>query len=234
MSTRYYNPDLGRFLNADALASSGQGLLGNNMFVYCNNNASNCSDSLGTRPVSILERFGDTSIPVSPRPVQPAKEKKIEYNVPLYNQENYHLCWAFCETMMESYYNGVELSLKQAKTSAIRRAIKRNTVFNWNSGGWPSNLGDFCEISNIGHLYELLYENGPVYALYSNNAETIPDKKLHLVIVTGVDCSSNVVYTNNPWYWKGEQTFEDFVGGVAWDYPNAHNMTLYGVYLINQ
>ena len=88
---------------------------------------------------------------------------------------------------MESYYNGVELSLNQAKTSAIRRAIK-----------------------------------------------TIPDKKLHLVIVTGVDCSSNVVYTNNPWYWKGEQTFEDFVGGVAWDYPNAHNMTLYGVYLINQ
>ncbi len=29
---------MGRFLNADALVSTGQGLLGNNMFAYCNNN----------------------------------------------------------------------------------------------------------------------------------------------------------------------------------------------------
>ena len=29
---------MGRFINADAFASTGQGLLGNNMFAYCNNN----------------------------------------------------------------------------------------------------------------------------------------------------------------------------------------------------
>ena len=29
---------MGRFINADALVATGQGLLGNNMFAYCNNN----------------------------------------------------------------------------------------------------------------------------------------------------------------------------------------------------
>ena len=51
MSTRYYNPDLGRFLNADAFAATGQGLLGSNMFNYCNNNSVIFADSQGTRCV---------------------------------------------------------------------------------------------------------------------------------------------------------------------------------------
>ena len=38
LQSRYYDPEIGRFLNGDALASTGQGILGNNMFVYCNNN----------------------------------------------------------------------------------------------------------------------------------------------------------------------------------------------------
>ena len=38
LQSRYYNPEIGRFINADALVSTGQGLLGNNMFAYCRNN----------------------------------------------------------------------------------------------------------------------------------------------------------------------------------------------------
>ncbi len=38
LQSRYYNPEVGRFINADALVSTGQGLLGNNMFAYCRNN----------------------------------------------------------------------------------------------------------------------------------------------------------------------------------------------------
>ena len=47
LQSRYYNPDWGRFINADALVSTGQGLLGNNMFAYCNNNPANCYDPSG-------------------------------------------------------------------------------------------------------------------------------------------------------------------------------------------
>ena len=38
---------MGRFLNADALISTGQGVLGNNMFAYCNNNPVCNSDTTG-------------------------------------------------------------------------------------------------------------------------------------------------------------------------------------------
>lgn len=51
MSTRYYNPEVGRFLNADAFASTGQGLLGNNMFAYCLNKPTCYADSTGNRCV---------------------------------------------------------------------------------------------------------------------------------------------------------------------------------------
>ena len=47
LQSRYYDPELGRFLNADALTSTGQGLLGNNMFAYCGNNAVNNCDPNG-------------------------------------------------------------------------------------------------------------------------------------------------------------------------------------------
>ena len=38
LQSRYYDPQTHRFLNADALTSTGQGRLGNNMFAYCLNN----------------------------------------------------------------------------------------------------------------------------------------------------------------------------------------------------
>ena len=38
LQSRYYDPEIGRFINADSYASTGQGIIGNNMFAYCNNN----------------------------------------------------------------------------------------------------------------------------------------------------------------------------------------------------
>ena len=48
LQSRYYNPEWGRFLNADTFVSTGQGLLGNNMFAYCNNNPVMGCDPCGT------------------------------------------------------------------------------------------------------------------------------------------------------------------------------------------
>ena len=39
---------MGKFINADAYASTGQNILGNNMFAYCLNNPINGSDPCGT------------------------------------------------------------------------------------------------------------------------------------------------------------------------------------------
>ena len=59
LQSRYYDPKLGRFLNADAFASTGQGLLGNNMFVYCNNNPAIYTDPSGTVPWILRIAFND-------------------------------------------------------------------------------------------------------------------------------------------------------------------------------
>jgi len=52
--TRYYDPVVGRFLNADAFASTGQGIVGNNMFAYCLNNVVNFVDSNGEFCIPII------------------------------------------------------------------------------------------------------------------------------------------------------------------------------------
>ena len=49
IQSRYYDPAIGRFLNADALVSTGQGILGNNMFAYCRNNPVCAQDASGYR-----------------------------------------------------------------------------------------------------------------------------------------------------------------------------------------
>ena len=47
LQSRYYDPEIGRFINADAFAATGQGVLGNNMFAYCGNNPVNGYDPTG-------------------------------------------------------------------------------------------------------------------------------------------------------------------------------------------
>ena len=48
LNSRYYDPEICRFVNADGYVSTGQGLLGNNMFAYCLNN-----------PVSYIDPDGE-------------------------------------------------------------------------------------------------------------------------------------------------------------------------------
>lgn len=57
MQSRYYDPQIGRFINADALATTGQGILGNNMFAYCANNPANYVDPLGHAYSAIKSQF---------------------------------------------------------------------------------------------------------------------------------------------------------------------------------
>ena len=54
LQSRYYNPQTGRFLNADSILSTGQGFIGNNNFAYCLNNPINFVDRNG-RNTDVLE-----------------------------------------------------------------------------------------------------------------------------------------------------------------------------------
>ncbi len=47
LQSRYYDPAVGRFINADVYTTTGQGFIGNNMFAYCGNNPVNRVDPSG-------------------------------------------------------------------------------------------------------------------------------------------------------------------------------------------
>lgn len=53
LNTRYYNPEIGRFINNDEFISTEVGLLGHNMYIYCNNNPSNMQDINGNVALAI-------------------------------------------------------------------------------------------------------------------------------------------------------------------------------------
>ena len=50
LQSRYYDPGVKRFINADGYVSTGQGLLGYNMFAYCGNNPVMYTDPSGHIP----------------------------------------------------------------------------------------------------------------------------------------------------------------------------------------
>ena len=62
LQSRYYDPATGRFFNADSYASTGQGIIGYDMFAYCGSNPILSCDTSGNRMVSCLDTdfFGYT------------------------------------------------------------------------------------------------------------------------------------------------------------------------------
>ncbi len=47
LKSRYYDPEVGRFISSDEVTSTGQGILGTNMFAYCLNNPACVGDTEG-------------------------------------------------------------------------------------------------------------------------------------------------------------------------------------------
>ena len=195
------------------------------MYAYCNNNPSNFSDSAGTRPVSELERHEEISLPV---PERKRYEKKIQYDVPVYDQGTYLLCWAFCMVMMHAYKTGQDLSQTQATKKAIAYAKLYNGANDWNKANSPKDAGAYVSVDSINDLYNLLEKSGPLYAHYDGK-DGNGKKSGHGVIVTGANVTTNTVYTNNPWGKPGEQTFDDFLKGFYWDKPYPGEYELGGV-----
>ena len=65
LQSRYYDPVVGRFLNADIYISTGQGLLGYNMFAYCYNSPVCLADYTGEDAIYVvILSFGKGGLPV--------------------------------------------------------------------------------------------------------------------------------------------------------------------------
>jgi RHS repeat-associated protein len=61
LQSRYYDPTVGRFLNADAIIGANGGIQGYNMFAYCNNSPIVFADPFGYCSIMIREPEGEGS-----------------------------------------------------------------------------------------------------------------------------------------------------------------------------
>ena len=214
LQSRYYNPEIGRFINADGYTSTGDGLLGNNLFSYCYNNPVIYIDHAGNWPE--LQKDIQNIVDIATHLVESCIESifVIKYDVPLYDQGSLKLCWAFSQIMIEDFRAGIVRTPSQATAKAKELAISVNGQTNWDKGAWPPNASQpFAEFNKpaptLFELYIALLCRGPFYAYYTGTTAS------HLVVVTGVDIKQGIIYTNNSWYVRGIQSYDEFMKGVA-------------------
>ena len=80
LQSRYYDPEMGRFINADVYVSTGQGILGNNMFAYCLNRPVSCADSDGRRTY-VINGIGNDNEDEAPKNIQKFRDALEEAGV---------------------------------------------------------------------------------------------------------------------------------------------------------
>ena len=137
------------------------------------------------------------------------------YDVPLYFQGyDRVLCWAYCQVMAEEFIAKHDKKTIKTQAEADARALEIAIAVNgkeaWNGSGYPQNYRDMVYINTIDELYSCL-SHGPVYASYVDPTAPAEEPRGHLVVVTGVDLDTGMVYTNNPWGIQGAQTFDEFL-----------------------
>ena len=57
LGSRFYVPELGRFLNADVYEDTGSGVVGTNMYAYCNNDPVMFVDPEGTKGMTLKDKI---------------------------------------------------------------------------------------------------------------------------------------------------------------------------------
>ena len=217
LQSRYYNPDVGRFLNADGYITTGQGVLSYNMFAYCGNNPIMYSDPTGHFWKEIGEKISNAwnrftswcSDTFSPN-----------HDVPLYNQGDTNLCWAYSQTMVEDSLNNTIPSQEAADARARELGEAQNGPNNWADPGWPTNVG---EPINVDDFYDVAIAviDTPIYAVYNTSDSEIG----HMVVVTGVSLKNKTIFINNPWGFSGELTYDEFIQGFPGENESINDYT---------
>ena len=153
----------------------------------------------------------------------------VRYSVPLYDQKNTNMCWAYCMAMYDSWKKGESLDNGEEDRLAASIAKRYNNHIYWDFGlpFWRQGLK--AQVESIEDLAYVLQNNGPVYAAYQDENDYFGG---HIVLVTGVNLITKKVYTNNPWNIQGEQTFELFLHGfLKSETETIDGYYLYGVYI---
>lgn len=134
-------------------------------------------------------------------------DEVVIYDVPLYYQGKYNLCWDYTQQMVEDFTLGITHTDAEVDKLCKDRAVEEYGS-SWNAGGLPTDESwdvIWDDEITIEKVFEKLVENGPLYLNYNNYSMG------HMVVLTGMDLSTGTMYTNNPWRVEGTQTYDQFL-----------------------
>jgi len=136
---------MGRFINADAYASTGQGILGNNMFAYCLGNPIQYIDYQGNLPKKAADQEKPT-----------IKEMLIQILEAMISPKDEGNTFAISGTISNSMIgNGSATSFGVAADSSFNYALQKTTSLTNSSGGAGSSAGIAFSWTNARSVQDL-------------------------------------------------------------------------------
>ncbi len=177
LQSRYYDSSVGRFINADGIVGANGGVVGYNMFAYCNNNPIPFSDRTGYSLTTSLQPVA-LKYPLI-RPTM-SLEDLNDSNIPLYAR-------GWTSPVDRAYYhNDVWFAAYGSPRDGGRRTHKGVDFYPYDSGttkygsdGTPQNVyavqsGVVC---NRFHFYAgtdaIVIDHGGVYVLYGEISSSL-------------------------------------------------------------
>ena len=160
VSSRYYDPEVGRYLNADGYVSTGQGILGNNMFAYCGNNPVNNCDPSGQFFISALLVGGlvlGSALLLSGCSAKPEPKP-----------EPYKSADDAARAFSEQVYSSSAYIRHEYSTEIYSRTVKGETTYNYNPprAGKPhsASVGNSTPKGTKAVAYAHTHPNSNVFA----------------------------------------------------------------------
>lgn len=134
--------------------------------------------------------------------------ENIGYNKLIYLYDDTGSPYGYIYNYTEYYFE------RNAQGDVVALFNTNGVIESWNRGipddPDKANAVHVSELSGITHLYSLLVQYGPLMARYA-----VTEYAGHVLIVTGVDLTHGLVYTNNPNAGrnavKGVQTYAEFL-----------------------
>ena len=145
LQSRYYDPTTGRFISADVLLSTGQGVLGHNAYAYCLGNPVNMVDDGGTaaRDVALVSERGGVGFTPSPRHIP----KVIVLTLPEFEKDSLRYIHKLFGCR-RSDIKVVPVSSFDEFKEEWEKLCNSNTIVIINAHGNPTSIG-YREVSII-------------------------------------------------------------------------------------
>jgi len=228
LRTRYYDPYIGRFLNADGLVSTGTGLDGYNMFAYCGGNPINRADPNG--------QFWKTIIRCAKNIWSKLLDFYyslfvVEYEVLELDQGDTNLCWAYCQGMIMSARMDFPIDQTEGDLYAEHLAKEQHGPVDWDKAGSPEKMIKL-EINTAEDIRSALVKYGPLYVSYDCEEQIYG----HAVVLYKIDWfryGEPRFYTMNPNGLFGVGQFlEEFLSGPTGVELTGNVWILEGIYYL--